>query len=406
MASPPLETGYKSPMQHFDPPQTLPPLADAFLAQPLGPDPVWSALGHLAWHPECMFSDLAQGDERFVIAGVARYGTYLRFTDADFSLGEALVASGGYPALLERVWREGRTLVPPAQVEAFAARLIEAGLLYDRRTGPERPRPARTWKDVLQWKLPLWDPSGLLERLLPLLRLTASSRFLWLVWVPLLLVATAKTLLEWDAVAHQISMLASLKEPHALAWIYGLLFVTLAVHEFGHAAVSFALGAPVRQIGVMLYLGMPFGYCDVSAAHLLPRKRDRIAVSLGGLYYQMGLGALAVIAWAWLPIGEPGRAIALKLAIIASGSIVFDLNPFAKLDGYYVLSDGLGIPNLRDRSFAYLKARLRGESGERLKPGERRFFLLYAVLGGLASAAVLALGALWWHRVLSSAAPL
>ncbi|HEY9897826.1 MAG TPA: hypothetical protein V6D00_01480 [Pantanalinema sp.] len=393
-------------MQHFDSPQAMPPLAEAFLAQPPGTEPVWSSLGQLAWHPECLFSEFSQGAERVFIAGVARYGTYLRFSTSEFALAEALVASQDYPEVLARVWNATQSLVSPVQVAAFAARLLEAGLIIDRRTGPVRPGPARTWRDLLQWKVPLWDPTVLLERLSPFLRMTASTPFLWLGWVPLLIVASAKTLADWDAFAGMISRLASLEEPYALAWIYGLLFLTLAVHELGHAAVSFALGAPVRRIGVMLYLGMPFGYCDVSAAHLLPRKRDRIAVSLGGLYYQMGLGSLAVIAWAWLPVGELGRAIALKLAIVAGGSIVFDLNPFAKLDGYYVLADGLGIPNLRDRSFAYLRARLRGERAEPLGPVERRLFLGYAVLGCAATVALLVLGVLWWRRILSTALPM
>ncbi|MBO9540641.1 hypothetical protein J7643_08625 [bacterium] len=389
-------------MQQFEPSHTMPPLAEALLAQPLGPEPVWSMLGHLAWHPECLVSDLSQGGERFVIAGVARYGTYLRFSVADHALAEALVKATDYPELLTGAWQSAGCLVAPSQVAVFATRLLESGLIYDRRKPPQRPRPARTWRDAVQWKVPLWDPTPLLDFLAPVLRSTSRAGFLWGVWVPLLVLATVLVFGAWGEVSGEITRLFGLKEPYALAWIYGLLFLTLALHEFGHAAVCYALGAPVRQIGVMLYMGMPFGYCDVSAAHLLPRKRDRIAVSLGGLYYQMGLGALAVLVWAAIPSGEPARAIALKLAIVASTSIVFDLNPFAKLDGYYVLADWLGIPNLRDRSFAYLHARLRREPGERLAPGERRLFLGYAILGCLASAGLLVLGVLWWRRVLTS----
>jgi putative peptide zinc metalloprotease protein len=290
-------------------------------------------------------------------------------------------------------------------VACFAARLLEAGLIYDRRLSPSRPRPVRTWRDWVQWKLPLWDPTPLLGFLAPLLRWTSRVPFLVLGWLPLLSVATFLTFRSWGEVSYEMSRLFGLHEPYALVWLYGLLFVILWVHEFGHATVCYALGAPVRQIGVMLYLGMPFGYCDVSAAHLLPRKRDRIAVSLGGLYYQMGFGALAVLAWAWLPLAEPARAIALKLAIVAGTSIVFDLNPFAKLDGYYVLADWLGIPNLRDRSFSYLRARMKGERGEPLAPAERRLFLGYAVLGSVATAALMAMGLIWWHRILSAALP-
>ncbi len=74
---------------------------------------------------------------------------------------------------------------------------------------------------------------------------------------------------------------------------------------------------------------------------------------------------------------------------------LFNLNPFIKLDGYYLLSDYLELPNLRKRSFRYvggLVKRLVGV-GQRIvtdpSPRERRVYLAYGLLGSVTSISVL-----------------
>src|SRR4030095_15926429 len=67
---------------------------------------------------------------------------------------------------------------------------------------------------------------------------------------------------------------------------------------------------------------------------------------------------------------------------------LFNLNPLIKLDGYYLLSDYLEVPNLRQKSFRYISAgikRLCGSAIQGRKEAsrrERRIYLTYGLLAG------------------------
>lgn len=371
-------------------------IAQALRLQAIASDPFWSRLGNLAWHPDMRLAQLTGG----MIAGVPRYGAYVRFDSSEHALACLLVSESTYARILERAWQDCGMLVTPEQVVNLAHRLLEAGLITDPAREATAPKRPRSMSDYLQWRYPLYDPSALLERLASLLRLSATWTGLVLVWLPLVVLALATAGMKRSLLLPQVASVFQPSDWHALFALYPWLVLTLFVHEFGHAAVCYALGGPVHQMGLMLYMGMPFAYCDVSSAHLLPRRRDRIAVSLGGLYYQIALLAIATLAWGLLPLDPFWRGACVRLIALASGSILFDLNPFAKLDGYFVLADALNVPNLRDRSFAYLRSRLTGHPTEPVTRRQGYLFLGYGVIGTLMTGALLLIGGLWWSHEL------
>jgi len=62
------------------------------------------------------------------------------------------------------------------------------------------------------------------------------------------------------------------------------------------------------------------------------------------------VAALAALVWAKVGDG-PVHAIAYNVMVAASVStLVFNINPLIRFDGYYILSDLLDIPNLYMRS--------------------------------------------------------
>lgn len=371
----------------------------ALRLQAVAAHPVWTELGHLTWHPESRTSRVDDRTEPVIIVGVPRIGEYLALSPLEHGLADMLCRHASYPDLLRAMWADWGVLVTPEQVVRLAERLRATGCLV----GPDGrvARPRRTLKDWAMWRIPLADPTWLLGALGPLVRASATLPFALLVWLPLVLAAGVAAVGGWGEIAPALDAMVHLQDPGRIGWMYLALFVVMAVHEFGHAAVCHALGGPVHQIGLMFYLGMPFGYCDVSAAHLLPRRRDRVAVSLGGLYYQVGLSAAATLLWAFAPLPPVLRAWALDMAILGGGSILFDLNPFAKLDGYYILSDALGIRNLRARSFEFLFNRLLGRPVENLTLREQVGFLVYGVLGLVATALLVVLAVHWWGQLVA-----
>ena len=112
-------------------------------------------------------------------------------------------------------------------------------------------------------------------------------------------------------------------------------------------------------MGVAFMVMMPVMYSDVSDSYRLTSKRKRLLIAAGGVIAELGLAAIAFFAWGFLP-EDTTRSIAF---IVATTSLVMslmvNLNPLMRFDGYYVLADGLGIPNLQDRAFAFGQWRLR-----------------------------------------------
>lgn len=139
-----------------------------------------------------------------------------------------------------------------------------------------------------------------------------------------------------------------------------LLFLTSSLfHELGHATACGHYSAEQRGIGFGLYLHFPAFYTDVSDIWKLPRKQ-RIVVNFAGVYFQL-LFLLPLIVIFLLT----QNSLLKYLILTINFNFIFTLNPFFKFDGYWIMTDVLGIPNLRARSnqlFSYVYKRIRGKT--------------------------------------------
>jgi putative peptide zinc metalloprotease protein len=182
-----------------------------------------------------------------------------------------------------------------------------------------------------------------------------------------------------------------------LAWL--TVLVVTVFHEFAHGLTCKRFGGQVREMGLMLLYFQPAMYCNVSDAWLFPEKSRRLWVTFAGGYFEAFLWALSAIAWRMTDAGTMVNALALIVTATSGIKIAFNANPLIKLDGYYLLSDYLGIPNLRQRSFAYVRARLQRQLAGSQPPDatarERRVYVLYGLLAGAYSAWLL--GLVSWH---------
>jgi putative peptide zinc metalloprotease protein len=125
--------------------------------------------------------------------------------------------------------------------------------------------------------------------------------------------------------------------------VFGGIFcflVSLLIHEIGHASACKRYGIEPSEIGFGMYFIWPALYCNVSGIWSL-NKWQRIVVDLGGIYFQMLTACFYLLCY--LMNHESSFLNAFWLIV---GSCVFYLNPFLKFDGYWIVSDFLGIPNL------------------------------------------------------------
>ena len=179
------------------------------------------------------------------------------------------------------------------------------------------------------------------------------------------------------------------------AILYSLsLGAVKVVHELGHAYTATRFGCRVPTMGVAFMVMMPVMYSDVTDSYRLTSKRKRLLIAAGGVIAELGLAALAIFCWGFLPEGTL-RSVAFIVATTSLAmSLVVNLNPLMRFDGYYLLADGLGLPNLQDRAFALGQWRLRSLLfGRHSSPPE-------TVSGGVRHTMVLYAWAIWLYRLI------
>ena len=133
-------------------------------------------------------------------------------------------------------------------------------------------------------------------------------------------------------------------------------------------------------------MGTPCLYCDVSDSWMLKSKWQRAAIAAAGMYVELILAAVATFIW-WLSAPGLLNTMSLNIMFICSlSTVIFNANPLLKYDGYYILSDLLEIPNLRERAGRVISHKLGSwclgleEPPDRYLPQRGRvWFALYGV---------------------------
>jgi putative peptide zinc metalloprotease protein len=190
-------------------------------------------------------------------------------------------------------------------------------------------------------------------------------------------------------------------EPGLILVIWALVVLSTAFHEIGHAAACRYGGASPGAIGGGLYLVWPAFYTDVSDTYRLSRGA-RLRVDLGGLYFS----AIFAVATAglWHLTGADALLLVIAVQLI---QVVRQLAPFIRADGYHIVADLVGVPDL----FAHIKPTLLGLLPTRwgrgqhkaLKPWARAVVTGWVAITVPALVAVLGFIVLAFPRVAASA---
>ncbi len=252
----------------------------------------------------------------------------------------------------------------PEQLLGFLNRLHESGLLVADAPGQGEQlmeqhlrRGRRVTLDslvnVLAIRLGSIDPEPLLRWLAPKCAWLFSF---WFLAGCLAITVSAAVLaaVQFDVLRSRLPDFQTFFAAGNLVWLAVALVIAKALHELGHALTCKHFGGECHEIGVLLLVFTPCLYCNVSDAWLFPSKWQRIGVSAAGILVEVVLAALCTLLW-WLT--GPGllNALLLNIVVVCSVStILFNGNPLLRYDGYYILSDLLGVPNLGQQSRALI----------------------------------------------------
>lgn len=142
-------------------------------------------------------------------------------------------------------------------------------------------------------------------------------------------------------------------------WFGCALFLVKALHEMGHAYTAVRLGCQVPTIGLAFMLMTPMLYTDVTDAWRLPSRRQRMKIDFAGVAVELLIACLATFFWPFLPEGITKSTAFVIATSSLMMSLAINLSPFMRFDGYFIVSDLVGIPNLQPRAFAVARWKLR-----------------------------------------------
>jgi len=151
-----------------------------------------------------------------------------------------------------------------------------------------------------------------------------------------------------------ISAPTGLPPAGGVAVIIVVLILQLAVHELLHALTMGFLRLPVRDMGVgLVFSVVPAGYVDRSSTYGLRSRGGRAMVSLSGPLWD--LLCLGLVAGTATLVEQPEiRTVMTWLSYFQVYSLVINLNPLFRTDGYYVVESLLGSVNMRTRAFLHV----------------------------------------------------
>ena len=235
--------------------------------------------------------------------------------------------------------------------------------------------------NYLFFKIPLIKPDRFLDRTLNLAKFF-SQKFIKGIIYFIGVVGIYFVIQQWDEFLSTFL--------YFFSW-NGFVFYLLAlvgvkaIHELGHAYTAKNFGCNVNSMGIAFLVFFPFLYTDNTNAWRLRDHKKRLTINFAGISTELHLALVATFLWG---IAEPGMLKSIAFFVATTGwisSLLINISPFMRFDGYYVFADYLKIENLQPRAFALAKWKLRKwlfgfnlKAPEQMNIGKQNLIILYA----------------------------
>lgn len=294
---------------------------------------------------------------------------YFRFEEEEFALLSMLDGQASSDTIRERFEAQfAPQRLSAVQLQQLLALLHRSNLLVADAAGQgeqllkrSADRERKQWLSALANFLAMRFRGVDPDRLLTFL----DRRVGWIFSLPallaavcLMLAAALLVLAEFETFCSRLPSFHAFFAAQNWLCLAAVLCVTKIFHEFGHGLACRRFGGECHEMGVMLLVFTPCLYCNVSDAWMIPSKWRRAAIGAAGMYFELILASAATFLW-WF--SEPGwlNYICLNVMFVCSVStVLFNANPLMRFDGYYILSDLIEIPNLRQKSAAIVQRKV------------------------------------------------
>ncbi len=256
----------------------------------------------------------------------------------------------------------------PKDVAAFFNQLGQAGLLNISAQGfaamtKAKPKQGNflfmMWVKVISkllfFKVPLHDPSAWLGDFVKKMSFLWSRPFVGACIAFFIFTLIRLFGLHWEELSNTIPRFF-VPSNIFLIWISMIIIKTF--HEFGHAMTCRYFGGEVHEMGICMICFFLCGYVDASDAWMMRRHRYKIYTTIAGIFTEFIIASILANIWLVLSDGLIRDLVFNGMMVASINTVMFNMNPLMKFDGYYVISDWLQIPNLRSKAIAYCSLHL------------------------------------------------
>ncbi len=260
---------------------------------------------------------------------------------------------------LTRSFANARSRSPEKRRHLDESEAAEAAVLSGYlRSMRESTLAAKPGFNPLFMQLPLFEVGPAQRHLAGVARLVfspAGAAFLVCMAMASLWVATAT---DW-AMASRLGDVFSLDAILLFALFAPLLRL---LHEMGHILAATRYGVNVRKCGLSLIALYPMPFVDCSEAEYRASRKERIVISLAGLFADLTIGFTAFLMWHFVSDAAMRQIFSNIFLFNTLTTLFFNLNPLVKADGYFALSDAVGKRNFNIEAMLAMR-RLRSALG-------------------------------------------
>jgi putative peptide zinc metalloprotease protein len=320
---------------------------------------------------------------------------FFRIKEFEYFISQNLDGKTSSEEIAQKFQEHFGIRLPLDTLNKFIHRLETLGFLEgevsERELAKLQYRKRTLWGKLLFIKLKGFDPDRLLNRILKYTKFLFIPRF-FVFSLFMIFWAIAITISNWGDLGYTVGGLFKVA---TIFKIWVAVFLVIVLHEFAHGLTCKYFGGEVHEMGFLLLYFQPCFFCNVSDAYLFKGKSKKLWVTFAGAYGQVFVWAIATLLWRITAL-DTGLSSFLFVVMLTSGvTVLFNFNPLIKLDGYYLLSDYLEIPNLRKKAFdflsSYLRSRFLKDHTARVEatPRDKKIYIWYGTLSLLYSALLL-----------------
>ncbi|ABK44677.1 peptidase, M50 family [Magnetococcus marinus MC-1] len=308
-----------------------------------------------------VYRHLYRGERWYVIQDLAS-GRFMRINPAAYRV----VALMDGIRTLENIWQNAcLTLGDEAPTQDEILQLLSQlhqsnVLLSDRKPDLEElnQRSGRVKKmklkqyisNPLSLKVPLYDPDKLLNLMVGWVP-SWGKKLLLLGWLALMVWGGLLVAYYWEALTED--MISRVFTPENVLLLWFIFPIVKLIHEFGHGLMIKLLGGQCHEMGVMFLALMPIPYLDASYAMSLRHKGQRMLIGMGGMMLELAVAVVAIALWREASPGLTKAILYQTIMLAGMTTLIFNINPLLRFDGYYILADWLEIPSLGKKANQY-----------------------------------------------------